>query len=179
MTPAPPIFGLLAEFHSPDELLTAARRAYQQGYREMDAYSPFPIEGLAEAIGHHRTRLPLIVLGGGLMGCISGFLLQYWASVLHYPLNVGGRPLNSWPAFVPITFETTVLFAAISAALGMLALNRLPMPYHPVFNVERFALASRNRFFLAIEARDPAFDPARTRLFLESLTSHGVFDIDR
>jgi len=175
----PPIFGLLAEFHSPEELLLAARRAYQQGYREMDAYSPFPVEGLAEAIGHHRTRLPLIVLIGGLIGCVSGFLLQYWASVIHYPLNVGGRPLNSWPAFVPITFETTVLFAAISAVLGMLALNRLPMPYHPVFNVERFALASRNRFFLAIETRDPKFDYARTRQFLESLTPHGVFDIDR
>lgn len=175
----PPIYGLLAEFHSPEELLVAARRSYQEGYREMDAYSPFPVEGLAEAIGHHRTRLPLIVLIGGLIGCVSGFLLQYWASVVYYPVNVGGRPLNSWPAFVPITFETTILFAAISAVLGMLALNRLPMPYHPVFNVERFALASRNRFFLAIEARDLKFDHASTRQFLESLTSHGVFDIER
>lgn len=175
----PPIYGLLAEFHSPEELLVAAHRTYQEGYRDMDAYSPCPVEGLAEAIGHHRTRLPLVVLIGGLIGCASGFLLQYWASVLYYPLNVGGRPLNSWPAFVPITFETTILFAALSAVLGMLALNGLPTPYHPVFNVDRFALASRNRFFLAIEARDPKFDHARTRQFLESLTSHGVFDTER
>lgn len=174
-----PIYGLLAEFHTPEELLAAARRAYQLGYRRMDAYSPFPVEGLAEAIGHHHTRLPLIVLIGGLVGCASGFLLQYWASVLYYPLNVGGRPLNSWPSFIPITFELTILFAGLSAVLGMLALNRLPMPYHPVFNVEQFAFASRNRFFLAIEARDARFDLADTRQFLESLTQHGVFEIER
>ena len=175
----PTIYGLLAEFHTPEELLAAARRAHQEGYRRMDAYSPFPVEGLAEAIGHHHTRLPLIVLIGGLVGCASGFLLQYWASVLYYPMNIGGRPPNSWPAFIPITFEMTILLAATSAVLGMLALNGLPMPYHPVFNVERFALASRNHFFLAIEARDARFHLAGTRQFLQSLTEYGVFDIER
>ena len=174
----PAIYGLLAEFHTPEELLAAARRAYQEGYRRMDAYSPFPVEGLAEALGHRHTRLPLIVLIGGLIGCASGFLLQYWGSVSYYPMNVGGRPLNSWPSFIPITFETTILLAALSAVLGMLALNGLPMPYHPVFNVERFALASRDRFFLAIEARDAKFDRERTRQFLQNLTERGVFDIE-
>ncbi|MEK7412437.1 MAG: DUF3341 domain-containing protein, partial [Planctomycetota bacterium] len=122
--------------------------------------------------------LPLIVLIGSLVGCASGFLLQYWGSVSYYPLNIGGRPLNSWPAFIPITFEMTILLAALSAVLGMLALNGLPMPYHPVFNVERFALASRNRFFLAIKARDAKFDREGTRQFLQSLTPYGVFDIE-
>lgn len=176
--PRPPIYGLMAEFTTAEELLAAAKKTYDAGYRRLDAYSPYPIEGLSEAIGFHHTRLPMIVLGGGIIGCLAGFGLQYWSSVLYYPLNIGGRPLNSWPAFVPITFETTVLIAALSAVLGMLALNGLPMPYHPVFNVERFAFASRDRFFLTIEATDARFDRGATRKFLEGLTEHGVFEID-
>jgi Protein of unknown function (DUF3341) len=168
------IYGLMAEFDDPQSLVTAAERAHHAGYRCLDAYSPFPIEELHEALGSDHTRLPLIVLIGGLVGCIGGYLLQYWVSVLAYPINVGGKPFHSWPAFIPVTFECTILVAALSAVLGMLALNGLPQPYHPVFNVPRFALASRNRFFLCVEARDPKFDVERTRRFLETLNPREV-----
>jgi len=178
MRPQPPIYGLLAEFSDPTELVAAARRAYEEGYRQMDAYSPFPVEELAEALGFHRTRVPLIVLIGGLVGCIGGYFLQYYIAAIHYPLNIGGRPLNSWPAFIPITFELTVLIAALSAVLGLLALNGLPMPYHPVFNVPRFALATRDRFFLCIEATDPLFDLEGTRRFMERLVPREVSEVD-
>jgi Protein of unknown function (DUF3341) len=174
-----PLYGLMAEFDQPEVLLEAARRSFAEGYRRMDAYSPFPIDGLAEAIGFRRTRLPLIVLIGGIIGCVGGFYLQYWAAVIDYPLNIGGRPLNSWPMFIPVTFELTILLAALSAVLGLLALNGLPMPYHPVFNVERFQLATRNRFFICIEAADPKFDYEATRRFLASVGSHGVYEVER
>lgn len=173
------LYGLMAEFDNPQALLAAARRAYAEGYRRMDAYTPFPVEGLAEAIGFSHTRLPLIVLIGGIIGCLGGFLLQYYISVIAYPLNVGGRPLNSWPAFIPVTFEVTILVAALAAVVGMLALNGLPMPYHPVFNVSRFRLATRNEFFLGIEATDPKFDREETRQFLESLQPREVYDVER
>jgi hypothetical protein len=168
------VYGLMAEFDEPNALVAAAHLARLEGYRRMDAYSPFPIEELHEALALPHTRLPLIVLIGGLVGCIGGYSLQYWAAAIAYPLNVGGKPLHSWPAFIPITFECTILVAAASAVLGMLALNGLPMPYHPVFNVPRFALASRNRFFLCIESRDPKFDLDHTRYFLESLNPREV-----
>lgn len=172
------LYGLMAEFESPTDIVAAARRAYEEGYRKMDAYSPFPIEELSEAIGFHRNRLPLIVLIGGIVGCVGGFALCYWASVFAYPLNVGGRPFNSWPAFIPVTFETTILVAALSAVFGMLALNGLPQPYHPVFNAPRFELASRNTFFLCIEAHDPKFNLVETRAFLDSLGPVEVTDVE-
>jgi hypothetical protein len=174
----PPIYGLLAEFHEPEALIEAAHRAREAGYRKMDGYSPFPIEELPEALGFRHTRLPLIVLAGGLIGCAGGFFMQYYASVISYPLIVGGKPFNSWPAFIPVTFELTVLVAAFAAVLGMLGLNGLPTPYHPLFNVERFAMASRDRFFLCIEAVDPQFDRVETRKFLESMTEFGVYEVD-
>jgi len=163
------VYGLMAEFDDPTTLVAATDRAHHQGYRRMDAYSPFPIEELHDAIGFPPSRLPLIVLIGGLLGCIGGYVLQYWVSVVAYPVNVGGKPFHSWPAFIPVTFECTILAAALAAVLGMLALNGLPMPYHPVFNVPRFALASRNRFFLVIEAADTKFELEETRRFLETL----------
>jgi len=169
-----PVYGLMAEFEDPNHLVAAAHRAREAGYRRMDAYSPLPIEELHDAIGFHDTKLPMIVLIGGLVGCLAGYLLQYWVSTMAYPINVGGKPLNSWPAFIPVTFECTILGAALSAVLGMLGLNGLPQPYHPVFNVARFALASRNRFFLCIEARDRKFDLAETRRFLETLEAKEV-----
>jgi len=168
------IHGLMAEFEDPTSLVTATERAHHEGYRIMDAYSPFPIEELHEALGSRHTRLPLIVLIGGLVGCIGGYALQYWSSVIAYPLNIGCKPLHSCPAFIPVTFECTILAAALSCVLGMLALNGLPMPYHPVFNLPRFALASRNRFFLCIEAEDPKFDIDATRHFLETLNPREV-----
>jgi hypothetical protein len=168
----------MAEFEDPEHLLHSARRAHEAGYRKVDAYTPFPIEGLSEAIGHHQTKLPLVVLIGGILGCIAGFSMQYYLSVIDYPLNVGGRPLNSWPAFIPITFEVTILCAALAAVLGMLALNGLPTPYHPVFNVPRFELASRNHFFLCVEATDPKFDRIRTWEFLMSLNPRSVSEVE-
>lgn len=173
------LWGLLAEYDNPADLVAAARSAYAAGYRELDAYSPMPIHGLAEAIGFRRTRLPLLVLAGGLVGCFAAFFMLWYVETHVYPLNVGGRPLNSWPSFIPITFEVTILFAAITAVLGMLALNGLPTPYHPVFNVRRFALASRHRFFLSIEASDPLFDLEATRRFLQATHAREVSEVER
>ncbi len=173
-----PLYGLIAEFEQPETLLEAARKAHEAGYRRMDAFTPLPIEGLSEAIGFHRTRLPIVVLIGGAMGCLGGFLLQYYPNVIGFPLNIGGRPYNSWPSFIPITFEMTILVSALTVVLGMLALNGLPMPYHPVFNVPRFALATRDRFFLCIEARDSIFDLEKTKRFLGELKPHGVYEVE-
>ena len=172
-----PIYGVMAEFDDPQSLVEAANAVREAGYTRIDAYTPFPVEGLSEAIGFHHSRLPMIVLTGGIIGAIAGFGMQYYASVIAYPLNIGGRPLNSWPAFIPITFEMTILFAALSAVLGMLALNGLPEPYHPVFNVPRFAFASRDQFFLCIESRDPKFDATRARDLLQSLRPLEVNDV--
>jgi hypothetical protein len=176
--PKPPIYGLVAEFDGAEALLAATRQTFAEGYRKLEAYSPFPIEGLDEALEFHRNRVPLITLIGGIVGGVGGFFMEWFSAVIHYPINVGGRPLNSWPAFIPITFELTILCASIAALLGMLGLNGLPMPYHPLFNVDQFQRASRDRFFLCVEATDPKFDRERTRLFLQNLNSKGVYDVD-
>src|SRR5260370_28431735 len=147
----------MAQFDNPSALVAAARETYAAGYRRINGCSPFPIEELSDAIGFKRTTLPLIVLAGGIIGALGGFFMQYWMEVIDYPINVGGKPLNSWPAFIPITFECTVLAAAFAAVFGMLALNKLPQPYPPGFNAPNFALATRGRFFLVIEASDPKF----------------------
>ncbi len=170
-------FALMAEFRSSKELVHAIREAREAGYTQLEAYTPYPIEEVWEELGHHRSWLPLIVLIGGIFGACFGFFLQYWVSVINYPMNIGGRPLNSWIAFIPVTFETTILFAAGAAVLGMFALNKLPMPYHPVFNVERFALASRDRYFLAIARWDPMFDRQATEEFLHRLAPQEVSEV--
>lgn len=172
------IYGLVAEFESPEQLLSAANLSHAAGYRAVDAFSPMPIEGLAEAVGFHSTRLPLLVLFGGMFGAAAGFFLQWYANVLSFPLNIDGKPHNSWPSFIPITFEMTILFAAIAAVFGMLALNGLPTPYHPLFNVPRFVLATRGHFFFCIKARDKQFDLAATRKFLESLKPSGIYEAE-
>jgi len=171
------LHGVMGEFETPEQLLVAAKKAREAGYKHVEAYTPFPIEGLAEHIGFRWTAVPLITLMGGVGGGLTGFGLQYWCSAITYPLNIGGRSLNSWPAFIPVTFELTVLGASIFAVVGMLALNKLPQPHHPVFNVQRFAHASTDRFFLCIEARDAKFDLAASARFLEELGARHVSEV--
>ncbi len=170
-------YGLMAEFDRPEDLVEATRHAHERGYRMMEAYTPFPVHGLPDALGFEHNKIPAVVLIGGIVGGLSGFFMQWYSAVLSYPIDVGGRPFNSWPAFIPITFEMTVLFAALSAVFGMLALNGLPRPHHPVFNVPDFALASRDRFFLCIQARDPMFDIDAVRQFLEEHHPRAVNEV--
>lgn len=173
------IYGLVAEFETADQLIRAVRKTREAGYRRIDAYAPFPVEGLSEALGLRRSKVPLITLIGGLCGGLGGFGFQYWVSKIAYPLNIGGRPYNSWPAFIPVTFELTVLGATLSAVLGMLALNGLPQPHHPLFNVHRFAKhATSDRFFLSIESRDPKFHRAETARFLQGLAPQHVNEVE-
>jgi hypothetical protein len=172
-----PIYGLMAEFDSASGLVAAAEHTHAAGYKKIDAYSPFPVEGLAEAIGFHHDLVPFITLIGGLVGGAAGYLMQYWMSAVSYPLNIGGKPYHSWPAFIVITFEMTILFAGLSAVFGMLALNGLPMPYHPVFNVPRFAFATKDRFFLIVFSTDPQYHPVRTRKFLEELGPRSIAEV--
>jgi hypothetical protein len=171
------LYGVIAEFNDPQSLLDAANAVREQGYTATDAFSPFPVHGLAEAVGFHKSRLSAIVLIMGILGGIGGFFMCWYANVISYPLNIGGKPLNSWPAWIPITFECTILLAAFGAVFGMLALNGLPMPYHPVFNVRRFDSASRDKFFLVIQARDPRFKLEEARRFLATLGPREVTDV--
>jgi Protein of unknown function (DUF3341) len=171
------IYGVMGEFETPKQLIRAAERTREAGYRQVDAYAPFPVEGLSEAMGLRRSWVPFLTLVGGLMGGLTGFGFQYWANVFSYPLNIGGRPLNSWPAFIPVTFELTILGASTFAVFGMLALNKLPHPYHPVFNVARFSRASTDRFFICIEATDPKFNPTESARFLQSLEAQHVTEV--
>ena len=171
------LYGVIAEFSDPQALLDAANKAREKGYTEMDAFSPFPIHGLAEAVGFTKTRLSTIVLVMGILGGIGGFFMCWYANVVSYPLNIGGKPLNSWPAWIPITFECAILLAAFGAVFGMLALNGLPMPYHPVFNVRRFDQASRDKFFLVVQARDPKFNLDEVRDFFDTLQPREIVDV--
>jgi hypothetical protein len=175
---APRLYGVMAEFDNPSDLVAAARRTHAAGYRRINGYSPYPIEELSEAIGFTHTSLPLIVFLGGVLGGLGGFFMQYWMEVINYPLNVGGKPFNSWPAFIPITFECTILCAAFAAVFGMLALNKLPQPYHPVFNAPNFALATRDSFFLVIEASDQKFEHDEVVHFMKGLQPKDLVDVE-
>ncbi len=170
--------GFLAEFESPEALVKAAEKTHAEGFRDVEAYSPFPIEELHHALHMPESKIPLLVLLGGICGGLAGFGLQYYISVIAYPINVGGKPLNSWPAFIPVTFEFIILGAALTAVFSMLALNKLPMPSHPLFNVERFSQASKDRFFLYIRSKDKQFDESKTKAFLESLRPYGVYEVN-
>jgi len=172
-----PIYGLMAEFDSASALVAAARHTHEAGYQKIDAYSPFPVEELAEAIGFHKNGVPLVTLIGGLIGGLSGYLMQWWIATVTYPINVGGKPYHSWPAFIVVTFEMTILFAGLAAVFGMLALNGLPMPYHPVFHVPRFAFATKDRFFLIIFSSDPKYSSTATRQFLEALGPRSISEV--
>ena len=174
----PAIYGILAEFDDPKSLVEAAKRTYAAGYRKIDTFSPYPIEEAWEAIGHHDRRLSPIVLGGGITGLLAGLGLQEWVHQVAYPVNIAGKPLNSWPQFIPVTFEMTILFAAIAAVLGMIVLNGLPQPYHPAFNVPRFEHASRDKFFLIVESEDPKFDRQATADFLKGLNASEVTEVE-
>jgi hypothetical protein len=173
MKPKTAIYGLMAEFLTAQEILAATRQARQAGYRDMDAYTPYPVEGLAAELGMRKTRIPFVVLMGGLVGAGVGFFMQYYSMAINYTFNVGGRPYNSWPVFIPITFELLILVGSFAAFLGMMFLNGLPHPHHPVFNVPQFARSSQDRFFLCIEATDPQFDRRITGEFLATLHLHG------
>ena len=174
-----PLYGLMAEFADVNALVDAARQTRAEGYEKIDAYTPFPVHDLFEVLSLNDRRVPLFVLLAGILGCLAGFGLCYWVSVIAYPMNIGGRPFNSWPAFIPVTFEVTILLASITAVLTLVLLNGLPLPYHPVFNVRSFAQrASQDGLFLAIEAEDPKFDLERTRSFLHQLGAKEVNEIE-
>ena len=169
------LYGIVAEFKHGEPLVEVAKKAHEKGYRVMDGLSPFPVEGLAEALGSHGTNIPAIALVGGLTGGLGGYFMLYISSVAFYPINVAGRPLHSWPMFIPITFELTILFSGLFTAIGMLALNGLPRPHHPLFGLPQFSLATDDRYFFCIEASDPLFDPEKSRNFLEEFNPVGVY----
>ena len=171
------IYGLMAEFDNVNDAITAARKTAAAGYRKVDAYAPFPVEELSEAIGFHKNGVALICLIGGLLGGTAAYTLQWWINTISYPINIGGRPFHSWPSFIVVTFEMTILFSGLSAVFGMLALNGLPMPYHPVFNVPQFSAASKDRFFIVIFSSDRRYDPVDTRQFLEGLNPISVAEV--
>ena len=174
---APALYGIVAEFNTPDEVVRAARKARKEGYSAMDAYTPFPVHGLDEASHFEDNRIKWMIFLMGLLGGGFGLWLIWWINTTEYPMNVGGRPLFSWPSFIPVTFECTVLFASLTAFFGMLALNGLPQPHHPIFNAENFERCSQDKFFLCIEACDPKFDAVETASFLETLHAENVSEV--
>ncbi len=174
----PALYGMVAEFDNPEDIIVAALRTREAGYRHLDAFTPFPVHGLDDAIAFVDNRPSWVIFFCGLLGAAVGYGLQFFVNVMDYPLNIGGRPYQSWPSFIPVTFECTILFSAFGAVVGMLAMNGLPQPYHPVFNAPRFDLASQDRFFLCIEATDPKFNREETERFLESLNPHSVSAVE-
>lgn len=174
-----PLYGMMAEFETPTQLVEAARRVREAGFKHFDAYSPYPIHELDEAMDLHDNRVSLFTLIGGIIGGCTGFGLCSWVESVALPLNIGGRPLISVPMFIPITFELTILIGGLTAAISMIMLNGLPRPYHPVFNVEKFANASRSKFFLCIESEDPKFNRDETANFLESLNPEEISEVAR
>jgi hypothetical protein len=176
--PRKPLYGLMAEFSTPEQLVHAAHQAHEEGYRKFDAYSPIPIEELHHAMHIKDSPLPKFVIAAGVVGCLGMFGFLYWIAAVDYPLNVGGRPLYSWPSFVPVTYELTVLSAGLTTLASLIFLCGFPTPYHPVFNVPRFKLASRDKFFLCIEAEDPKFDMQRTKDFLATLHPYEVSEVE-
>jgi hypothetical protein len=173
------LYGIVAEFTTTTALIHATTEARKAGYKRMDAYTPYPVEAVYHALGARHSRIPWLIFLGGLIGAATGFGFQYWTAVIAYPINVGGRPLNTWPMFIPVTFEFTILIAGLTTVLGMLAINGFPMPYHPLFNVARFDRASKDRFFLCIESEDPLFDTDKTKAFLESVHADHVEEVPR
>jgi hypothetical protein len=173
------LFGLAAEFDSPEAILDAAKQLRADGYEAAEAYTPFPVTGLSEHLGYRRTGVPLVVLIAAVCGAGGGFFMQWFANSIHLPWNIGGRPMNSWPAFIPITFECAILLAGLSAFIGMLAMNKLPQPYHPMFRLDSFPRASRDRFFLCIESSDPKFDLDATRAFLERMHPLAIMEVPK
>jgi hypothetical protein len=172
------LYGLMAEFDTPAELLAATRQVTGAGYTKTDAFSPFPIHGMGEALKFRDRRLSLFVLCGGIAGALAGYGLEYWTQVIDFPMNIGGRPYFSWVSFIPPAFETTILFAAFTAGISMIVMNGLPRPYHPVFSAPRFERASQDKFFLVIEAEDPKFDLEQTRSFLGQLHAREVVAVE-
>lgn len=172
-----PLYGLVAEFGDVNSLMKAAAAVAKEGYSKTDAYTPIPVEGLVEALGKRPTRIGYIIFTGGLIGFLTAVSLQFITSMFVYPIQIAGRPLGSWPAFIPISFELTVLFTGLTSVFGMLALNGLPRLNHPLFNLEQFAAASRDGFFIAIESDDAKFDLERTRAFLNNLHPRGVYEV--
>lgn len=174
---APKVYAMVAEFDSAEALLEAAERTKMAGYRDIDGYSPFPVHGLSDALGFHDVRLPWMIFIGGITGTFFGFSLEWYTSVVDYTLNVGGKPLNSMIAFFPVLYESTILFAAITAVFGMLTLNRLPKLYHPIFNTPGFERASQDRFFLEVSAKDAKYDSDEVRAFLMDLNPLNVSEV--
>jgi len=170
-------YGLLAEFADTDALIAAARVLTERGYRKVEAYSPFPVEGLSDALNFKRSGLPPLVLLGGILGCVGGYAMQYWIAAVAYPINIGGRPYNSWPAFIPVTFECTILIASLTAVFGMLALNGLPRPHHPLFAIPQFERASTDGYFIGIQSIDPQFDLEETTRLLQELHARAVIQV--
>jgi Protein of unknown function (DUF3341) len=177
-TANPELYGLVAEFNDPEDLIDAANKVRKAGYTAVEAYTPYPVDGLDDAVGHKPTRLGWVVFWMGVLGCLTGFFMQLYSNAVFYPLNIGGKPYNSWPNFVVITFECTIIFSCFTAGLFMLGRNGLPRPYHSIFNTPNFEHASRDKFFLCVESKDSKFDLGKTKKFMDGLGANQVSEVE-